>query len=162
MGSLLEGGHGASAGSVPVVGGAAADPDVGGLRAADGSLMARVALPYLRYIFSRESRCIDYVSKFFQSRGLVEDEWVLEARRLAAFLDDAILIDHISLHTHVVERLARRLYGIETAIVTGRDELADVFDLDPTYCQRFRATAADAEVGKRFARARRIDRYLRN
>ena len=96
-----------------------------------------------------------------------------EVRRLAGMLDDALFLDNADVrNSAAMERLCRRLYGVEIAledVKSAKDlddkkkckwQLADQYDLTSLEGEMFRVVEVEDEVHKRLELRAKHNKYL--
>ena len=136
-----------------------------------GVVKTRIAPSYLVWLYNQEKTLTAFFEKFFVARSLVKSNLYNEAMRLSSTIDNLLFDDSIDLfNSTAVERLCRRLYGIETALkeVTGKNDLttkadwsvADELDINNVEGSGYIPEAAIEEVRKRLERRANVQKYV--
>ena len=147
--------------------------DPGGVKQEVAGVKSQVAPLYVTFIYSQKKRAVDYFHSYFTDRGLLEKPLYKEVRRLAGMLDDALFLDNADVrNSAAMERLCRRLYGVEIAledVKSAKDlddkkkckwQLADQYDLTSLEGEMFRVVEVEDEVHKRLELRAKHNKYL--
>ena len=82
-----------------------------------GVVKTRMAPTYLVWLYNQNRTLVLYFESFFSSRGLQKTQLCTDTVRIASSIDNLLFDDSIDLfNSTAVERLCRRLYGVEIAI----------------------------------------------
>ena len=93
-----------------------------------GVVSARLAPTYLHHVYLAERQASRYYETMFASKNILSTPLFKEVQRLATTLDDLMLSDGVDcMNSTGVERLCRRLFGIEFALaeVSSKSDLAE-------------------------------------
>ena len=135
-----------------------------------GLVKTRMAPSYLIWLYNQKKTLVDYFESFFMSRGLQKTQLCTDTVRIASSIDNLLFDDSIDLfNSTAVERLCRRLYGVEIAIkdVTNQNNLskadwtmADELDLNNVEGSGFAPENALEEVRKRLERKANVSKWI--
>ena len=136
-----------------------------------GVVDSRLAPTYLLHLYHSNKHISDYFDKFFSSRNCMETPLHKETRRLANALDDMCYSDNCDLINSVaVERLARRLYGVEVALQNVHNKndlnskaewvLADELDMDQIEQGTFNCRSVVDEARKRLEQKANVSKWI--
>ena len=142
------------------------DPDID----LGGSVKERMAPNYLTHIYHSKKKAIEYFESIINAKTLSGTPLSREVFRLAEQLDDFLYRDDVDMLNSVgVERIVRRLYGVELALREyggGRSDLgkidwstADEYDLSYVDHAGFHHDTATEEVRKRLERRATFKKY---
>ena len=129
-----------------------------------------MAPTYLVWLYNQKKTLVDYFENFFVTRGLQKTQLCTDTVRIASTIDNLLFDDSIDLfNSTAVERLCRRLYGVEIAIkdVTNQNNLSkadwtmsDELDLNNVEGNGFAPENALEEVRKRMERKANINKWI--
>ena len=133
-------------------------------------MKTRMAPTYLVGLYNQKRTLVDYFESFFNTRGLQKTPLCTDTVRIASTIDNLLFDDSIDLfNSTAVERLCRRLYGVEIAIkdVTNQNNLskadwtmADELDLNNVEGSGFAPENALEEVRKRLERKANVSKWI--
>ena len=129
-----------------------------------------MAPTYLVWLYNQNKTLVLYFENFFSHRGLQKTHLYNDTMRIASTIDNLLFDDSIDLfNSTAVERLCRRLYGVEIAIkdVTNQNNLSkadwtmsDELDLNNVEGNGFAPEHALEEVRKRMERKANIHKWI--
>ena len=129
-----------------------------------------MAPTYLVWLYNQNKTLILYFENFFSQKGIVKTQLYSDTMRIASTIDNLLFDDTIDLfNSTAVERLCRRLYGVEIAIkdVSNQNNLSkadwtmsDELDLNNVEGNGFAPEHALEEVRKRMERKANINKWI--
>ena len=135
-----------------------------------GVVKTRMAPTYLFWLYNQKKTLVDYFENFFVTRGLQKTQLCTDTLRIASTIDNLLFDDSIDLfNSTAVERLCRRLYGVEIAVkdLSNQNNLSkadwtmsDELDLNNVEGNGFAPEHALEEVRKRMERRANINKWV--
>ena len=129
-----------------------------------------MAPTYLVWLYNQKRTLVDYFESFFNTRGLQKTPLCTDTVRIASTTDNLLFDDPVDLfNSTAVERLCRRLYGVEIAVkdVSNQNNLSkadwtmsDELDLNNVEGNGFAPEHALEEVRKRMERKANITKWI--
>ena len=129
-----------------------------------------MAPTYLVWLYNQNKTLVLYFENFFSHRGLQKTQLHNDTMRIASTIDNLLFDDTIDLfNSSPVERLGRRLYGVEIAIkdVSNKNNpgkadwsIADELDLNNVEGNGFAPEHALEEVRKRMERRANVNKWV--
>ena len=133
-------------------------------------MKTRVAPTYLVWLYNQNKTLVLYFENFFCQKGLAKTQLYTDTMRIASSIDNLLFDDTIDLfNSTAVERLCRRLYGVEIALkdVSNQNQLSradwsisDELDLNNVEGNGFAPEHALEEVRKRLERRANINKWV--
>ena len=130
----------------------------------------RLAPGYLTHLYQQQKRLASYFVQFLTAKNLQDTPLFREVRRLAQTVDDLIYFDQFDVVNSVaVERIVRRLYGVEVALenINSKDQLskadwtvADLYDLSHLEGNTYKSEKVQDEVKKHLERKAALQKYV--